>query len=198
MLGRVPASVVAFTGYRIAGDPFTSLLGFGDYRAAAGGNPPARVRNVLLPSQVSHVNAFEVDGYAEHPQLRAWIDAYQPGSDTPPPDATGLDLSNLRHAADLWHSLKKHWALQARQWAAQRAVRRGLIPGRVRSSKHHRLFTAPGAIRPDGLARRQSPIRTAADPVLILLVARPDGTRRWQNSSVAKSPFAGPRTRCVG
>ena len=121
MLGRVPASVVAFTGYRIAGDPFTSLLGFGDYRAAAGGNPPARVRNVLLPSQVSHVNAFEVDGYAEHPQLRAWIDAYQPGSDTPPPDVTGLDLSNLRHAADLWHSLKKHWALQARQWAAQRA-----------------------------------------------------------------------------
>jgi hypothetical protein len=118
-LGRVPASVTAYTGYRIDGDPFTSLLGFGDYRAAAGGDPPAQVRNVLLPAQVSHVRAFEVDGYAEQPQLRAWISAYQPSSNAPLPDVPGLDLSNLRHAADLWHSLKKHWALQARQWAAQ-------------------------------------------------------------------------------
>jgi len=119
-LGRVPASVTAFTGYRIAGDPFTSLLGFGDYRAAEGGDPPAQVRNVLLSAQVSHVRAFEVDGYAEHPQLRAWINDYQPGSKAPPPDVPGLDLRNLRHAADLWHSLKKHWALEARQWATQR------------------------------------------------------------------------------
>jgi hypothetical protein len=118
-LGRVPASVAAFTGYRIAGDPFTSLLGFGEYRPADGGEAPARVRNVLLPAQVSHVRAFEVDGYAEHPQLRAWISAYQPGSNPPLPEVPGLDLSNLHHAADLWHSLKKHWALQARQWAAQ-------------------------------------------------------------------------------
>ncbi len=117
-LGRVPGSVAAFTGYRIAGDPFTSLLGFGEYRPAEGGEAPARVRNVLLPAQVSHVRAFEVDGYAEHPLLRAWISAYQPGSDAPLPVVPGLDLSNLRHAADLWHSLKKHWALQARDWAA--------------------------------------------------------------------------------
>lgn len=117
-LGRVPASVRAFTGYRIAGDPFTALLGFGDYRAAEGGDAPARVRNVLLSSQVSHVRAFEVDGYAEQPQLRAWISSYQPGSDRPLPEVPGLDLSNLRHTADLWHSLKKHWALQAREWAA--------------------------------------------------------------------------------
>jgi len=119
LLGQVPASVLAFTGYRIAGDPFTALLGFGDYRPAEIGNPPAQVRNVLLPAQVSHVRAFEVDGYAQHPQLRAWIDAYQPGSHAPLPDVPGLDLSNLRHAADLWHSLKKHWALQARHWAAR-------------------------------------------------------------------------------
>jgi len=121
-LGQVPASVMAFTGYRIADDPFTALLGFGDYRPAEGGNPPPQVRNVLLPAQVSHVRAFEVDGYAAHPHLRAWIDAYQPGSHAPLPDVPGLDLSNLHHAADLWHSLKKHWALQARQWAAQRVA----------------------------------------------------------------------------
>ena len=118
-LGRVPPSVMAFTGYRIEGDPLTALLGFGDYRPAEGGNPPAQVRNVLLSAQVSHVLAFEVDGYAEHPQLRAWISAYQPGSHPPLPEVPGLDLSNLHHAADLWHSLKKHWALQARQWASR-------------------------------------------------------------------------------
>jgi hypothetical protein len=121
-LGRVPASAAEFTGFRISGDPFTALLGFGDYRADDGGHPPARVRNVLLPPQVSHVRAFEVDGYADHPQLRAWINAYRPGSDLPLPDLPALDLSNLRHAADLWHSLKKQWALQARQWAAQAAA----------------------------------------------------------------------------
>jgi len=74
---------------------------------------------VRLSPQVSHLRAFEVDGYAEQPQVRAWIEAYRPGSDAPPPDAPGLDLSNLHHAADLWHSLKKHWALQARGWAEQ-------------------------------------------------------------------------------
>jgi len=119
LLSQIPPSVTAFAGYRIAADPFTSLFGFGDFRPAEGGIPPPQVRNVLLPAQVSHVRAFEVDGYAQHPLLRAWIDAYQPGSDMPLPDVRGLDLSNLRHAADLWHSLKKHWALQARHWAAQ-------------------------------------------------------------------------------
>ena len=118
-LGLVPASVQQFTGYRIAGDPFTSLMGFGDFRAMGGGAVQADVRNVLLPAQVSHVNAFEVDGYAEHPVVRAWIDAYRPGSITPLPDAPGLDLTNLRHTADLWHSLRTHWALQAQQWAAR-------------------------------------------------------------------------------
>ncbi len=118
-LGRVPASVQAFTGYRIDGDPFTALLGFGDYRPADRGSPPAQVRNVRLPARVSHLRAFEVDGFAEHPQVRAWIDAYQPGSQLPLPDVPDHNLDNLRHAADLWHSLKKHWALQARQWAAQ-------------------------------------------------------------------------------
>lgn len=118
-LGLVPASVQQFTGYRIAGDPFTSLMGFGDFRAMGGSAVQADVRNVLLPAQVSHVNAFEVDGYAEHPVVRAWIDAYRPGSNTPLPDAPGLDLTNLRHTADLWHSLRTHWALQAQQWAAR-------------------------------------------------------------------------------
>jgi hypothetical protein len=121
-LGLVPPSVQAFTGYRIAGDPFTALLGFGDYRAVESGAAPAQVRNVLLPAQVSHVHAFEVDGYAEHPQLRAWISAYRPGSEPPLPEVPALDLSNLRHAADLWHSLKKQWALQARHWAARAAA----------------------------------------------------------------------------
>lgn len=118
-LSQVPPSVVAFTGYRIAGDPFTALFGFGDFRPAEGRTPEAQVRNVRLAPQVSHLRAFEVDGYAEQPLLRAWIEAYRPDSDAPLPEGSGLDLGNLRHAADLWHSLKKHWALQARQWAEQ-------------------------------------------------------------------------------
>jgi hypothetical protein len=97
----VQASVRAFTGFRIAGDPFTSIMGFSDYRAMSGIDAPARVRNVVLSALVNHVNAFEVDGYADHPQRCAWIDGYQPDTPAPLPEAAGLDLTNPAHAAYL-------------------------------------------------------------------------------------------------
>ncbi len=100
-LGLAQASVRAFTGYRIAGDPFTSIMGFGDYRAMSGIDAPARVCNVVLSALANHVNAFEVDGYADHPQGCALIDGYQPDTPAPLPEAAGRDLTNPAHAADL-------------------------------------------------------------------------------------------------
>lgn len=127
-LALVPPSVQEFTGYRIAGDPFTSILGFGEFRAVPG-PAAARVRNLQLSGEVGHLSAFEVDGYAEHAEVRAWIDAYRPGQAMALPSAPGLDLANLPHIADLWHAIKKHWLLQARHGACGARQRvKTLIP----------------------------------------------------------------------
>jgi len=69
-LGLVPPSVQAFTGYRIAGDPFTALLGFGDYRAVESGAAPAQVRNVLLAVRVARHTAGGWDNPALADDLR--------------------------------------------------------------------------------------------------------------------------------
>ncbi len=50
------------------------------------------------------------------PATRAWIDAYVPGTDTPPP--AGVDTTNLVHAADIWYSVRKHWCREAQRQAA--------------------------------------------------------------------------------
>jgi hypothetical protein len=45
---------------------------------------------------------------------RAWIDAYARAS-IAVPDQQGVDTTNLVHAADIWHSIKKNWCLSARR-----------------------------------------------------------------------------------
>jgi hypothetical protein len=53
--------------------------------------------------------------------MRAWINAYVPGSTTEPPVVPDSNHDEL-WAADVWYSIKKHWVLEAQQ--AIRARRR--------------------------------------------------------------------------
>jgi len=112
-LRAVPDTVDEFTGYSIPGDVIAGNV-FGDepYRATG----TASVRNVTLPASYSHVGLPRALHLAADPATRAWIDAYVPDeAPAPPPDA---DTDNLLHAADIWHSVKKRWCLEA-----QRALR---------------------------------------------------------------------------
>ena len=58
-------------------------------------------------------------GLAREPATRSWIDTYVPGAGGSPP--AGVDTTNLIHAADIWHSLKKHWCREAQRLLAATA-----------------------------------------------------------------------------
>jgi len=114
-LRQVPDSVAEFTGYSLPGDLIAGTL-FGDEPYRASGS--ASVRNVTLPASYSHVGLPRARHLAGEPVTRAWIDRYTPAAVAALPAQAGVDTANLVHAADIWHSVKKHWCLEA-----QRALR---------------------------------------------------------------------------
>ena len=113
-LRLIPDTVEDFTGFTIPGDIVAGNV-FGDepYRASGA----ASVRNVTLPAAYSHIRLPLTQHLAQQAGTRAWIDAYRPDSREPPPE-TGIDASNLVHAAEIWFSVKKQWCVEA-----QRAIR---------------------------------------------------------------------------
>ncbi|MGL6113287.1 MAG: hypothetical protein ACRC2B_24610 [Rubrivivax sp.] len=122
-LRSIPDSVEEFTGYALALDLIAwDLPGAGaNYQA----NGTAKVRNVELPMNYSHVFVAATSHLARDPVMREWINAYAPGRASEPPASTQSSDNSL-WAADVWYSIKKHWVLQAqkvvrarREWAAQ-------------------------------------------------------------------------------
>lgn len=111
-LTQIPDTVGEFTGYAMAWDPIAGNFGSVDPYVATG---TATVRNVLLPSSYHHVSLPDLAGLADDAAARAYIDHYLPGG-TAPDAAPGV--ANLVHAADIWHSVKKHWCREAQRRAA--------------------------------------------------------------------------------
>jgi hypothetical protein len=109
-LRAIPDSVDEFTGFIIEWDP---LAGFGSdpYRAIG----TAKVHTVMLPASTSHIGMPLAKELALNPITRAWIEAYRPDSGAAPPVDAGVDTSNIIHAADIWYSIRKHWALEAQK-----------------------------------------------------------------------------------
>lgn len=111
-LHTIPDTVDDFTGYTIEVDLWAWTLPGADLRYKAKGNR-AHVRNVALPATINHVLAPVTADLAADPAARAWIDAYRPGAPPgPPPPGAG---DNLLWAADVWWSVKKHWAREVQQ-----------------------------------------------------------------------------------
>lgn len=121
-LQSIPDTVEEFTGYSLGVDliawnaPGAATL----YRA----NGAARVRNVELPAEYSHVMVVAVAGLARDPALRTWLNAYTPDA-IPPLPSEAQSTDGALWAADVWFTIKKHWVLEA-----QKAVRarRSLVP----------------------------------------------------------------------
>ncbi|MCL4799500.1 MAG: hypothetical protein KJ025_07930 [Burkholderiales bacterium] len=120
LLRQVPDTVEEFTGFFIAWDPIAGTFGASDPYRPTG---TATVRNVTLPAAYSHIGLPLTRHLAENAATRAWIEGYAPGDRAPaPPAGAGVDDSNIIHAAELWHSVKKHWCREAqRQIRARRA-----------------------------------------------------------------------------
>ena len=124
-LQSIPDTVVDFTGFAIPID----FLG-GDSHYAPNGT--ARVRNVDLPATYSHVFVPAAGTLPEDPEVRTWINDYEPGGKH---DTSALPVEAAQHvlwAADVWYSVKKHWCLEAQRLV--RAERAREVPSQSASS----------------------------------------------------------------
>jgi hypothetical protein len=66
-----------------------------------------------LPAVYNHLTVPIVGPLADDKEVRDWIDAYVPDvTSDPPPQTVG---ESVLWAADVWHSVKKHWALEAQR-----------------------------------------------------------------------------------
>lgn len=125
-LRKIPDTVEEFTGYFILLDLFALSFPGNPLDVPYESAGSARVRNVTLPATTNHVFVPVTASLLDDPAVRAWIDEYAPGapaaSAPQPPDAAG----NALWAADVWHSIKKHWVLEAQRLVrAQRELPAG-------------------------------------------------------------------------
>ncbi len=110
-LREIPDTVDEFTGFSLEWDPIAGNFGASEPYRATG---TAKVRNLTLPSDASHLTLPQVAELARDPATRDWIDRYVPGTAVPLP-TVHTDTANLLHAADIWYSIKKHWCLEAQR-----------------------------------------------------------------------------------
>jgi hypothetical protein len=114
-LRDIPDSAEEFTGFAIEWDLIAGLAPRSDPYLASGS---AAVRNVILPATYTHIGLPVTRHLAANPITRAWIEAYAPDGDATIPDEADVDTSNLLHAADIWRSVKRHWAREAQRLVA--------------------------------------------------------------------------------
>jgi hypothetical protein len=121
-LRKVPDSVEEFTGFYMGLDLFGGdLLGFGSANQYEP-NGAARVRNVRLPTGYNHVTVPSTKHLLKSRQITEWINNYTPTDEPKAEVEFDSDSSHILWAADVWHSIKKHWVLELqRVIRAQRA-----------------------------------------------------------------------------
>ena len=111
----IPDTVEEFTGYRIGLDLLAwdapGLEGAKTFHAEG----KATVRNVTLPAQYSHIFVTATAHLAESAAMRAWINDFDPDNKAGSAPLPEGDASNVMWAADVWHSIKKHWCLEAQR-----------------------------------------------------------------------------------
>ena len=126
-LRTIPDSVQEFTGFYKGMD----LLGgdFLGYGPANHSKPSgqAAVRTVCLPSRYHHGAIPDTKHLLASQELKDWINRYQPGPG--PVETPKLDRefdAGSRHilwAADVWHSIKKHWVLELQRMIRAQSLR---------------------------------------------------------------------------
>jgi len=126
-LRRIPDTVDDFTGFFIELDFFALSFPGNPLDVPYSSEGRARVRNVTLPVTTSHVLVPVTSDFAADPALRAWIDAYRPGDAATSnlPEGAG---GSVLWAADVWHSIKKHWTIEAQRFVRARQASPGAPP----------------------------------------------------------------------
>ena len=76
----------------------------------------AIVRNVRLPTSYAHTTIPSTSHLLKSQEIKDWINNYQPGHE--PVETHQVDVKfntdsdHILWAADVWHSVKKHWVLE--------------------------------------------------------------------------------------
>lgn len=129
MVGRlrtIPDTVEEFIGFHIKNDLISGdLFRLGrieEYRPAGSG----RVRNVVL-SDSGHMTVPLTEDLAGKPRIREWIDRYRPTAGTSTvPSELEAEGENIFFAAEIWHSIKRRWCIEAQRLVlAKRNMRQG-------------------------------------------------------------------------
>jgi hypothetical protein len=136
-LRSIPDSVDEFTGFFIGVDLWAWNAPRSVESERYAPNGAAKVRNVLLPATYNHVFVPVTAHLAQDATMRRWIDAYAPGASAQPPAVPDGTNQNALWAADVWHSIKKHWVLEAQR----------LIRARRAASVAPGAATAPGRLQ---------------------------------------------------
>ena len=115
VIRAIPDTVDDFTGFRIGLDFFAwdapGLEGVKTFHAAG----KANVRNVTLPAEYSHVFVPSTADLAASPAMRAWINAFDPDNEKDRAPLPEGPATNVMWAADVWHSIKMHWCIEAQR-----------------------------------------------------------------------------------
>jgi hypothetical protein len=126
-LRKIPDSTGEFTGFYKGWDPLGGdWLGFGPANHSRPSGT-AVVRTVCLPSDYEHGDIPDTQHLLASEEIRDWINQYQPAPG--PVIVAKLDRkfdADSRHilwAAEVWHSIKKHWVLELQRWIRADAAR---------------------------------------------------------------------------
>jgi len=127
MIGRlrtIPDSVEEFTCFYKRNDLLGGdFLGYGSLNLSHASGT-AEVRNVRLPTHYKHGSIPDTRHLLATPELREWINDFDPGQPPAEEPEFDVDSHNILWAADVWYSIKKHWvrelqrSIQARRAAA--------------------------------------------------------------------------------
>ncbi len=114
-LRKIPNTVEEFTGFSIAMDIFGGdYLGFGPanlFRPTG----TAQVRNVRLPTGRNHWTVPITENLLQDQPSMDWINNYAP--EVPPAaDPRFTENAHVLWAADVWHSIKRHWVIELQNY----------------------------------------------------------------------------------
>ena len=124
-LRKIPDNVDEFTGYFIEVDLIALTFPGNPLDSRYEGSAKVNVRNVDLPATYNHVIAPLSRDLAQDAKVRDWINAYTPGADVDESRLPSYAQGHVLWAADVWHSIKKHWSIEAQTLIRTRRVALG-------------------------------------------------------------------------
>ncbi|MGH7382236.1 MAG: hypothetical protein ACREKR_08420 [Candidatus Methylomirabilales bacterium] len=119
MIGRlrkIPDTAEYFTGFYTILDPIGgTFLGLVKSENTYEANGTAKVRTVTLPLTYNHVAVPFTSHLADNKAIRNWINTYVPSDEPELTVEFDTSSANILWAADVWHSVKKQWCLEAQR-----------------------------------------------------------------------------------